>query len=241
MYRQCPGGTAFRIRTESPQVERGSSADVSVNRTSAHYKSMAKRIGDNSPSIGPTAAFEAQTLPIDHPSVRRALDKEMGAILIYVGWRVERTFLEVLQYFKGKVTRTFFGQTEGEGRSEAEMATPNPVEHNSGLIKHHSSLVPAPDSPSLPHEDMALTSAGETQSRAGDTKAGNVMLPSSDCIYVDGDDAVNPNKAEPDWLYHLFVSLGQGRVSDANIAILEDLFAERFSSDEIIEEWNLAD
>ena len=53
------------------------------------------------------------------------------------------------------------------------------------------------------------------------------------------DNDIDPNNEVPEWYLSLIIALGQDKISDANIAILRDRFVEKFSSREVIEEWNL--
>ena len=50
----------------------------------------------------------------------------------------------------------------------------------------------------------------------------------------------DPNQETPDWLWELLMALGQGTVSPENIEKLKSRFIEKFSSEEVVEEWALS-
>ena len=50
----------------------------------------------------------------------------------------------------------------------------------------------------------------------------------------------DPNQAQPHWLWELYMALGQGTVSEENIEKLKARFVEKFSTEEVVEEWSLS-
>ncbi|MCJ1329190.1 hypothetical protein MMC10_005868 [Thelotrema lepadinum] len=50
----------------------------------------------------------------------------------------------------------------------------------------------------------------------------------------------DPNQETPDWLWELLMALGQGTVSEEDIEKLKNRFIEKFSSEELVEEWALS-
>ena len=231
-------GTLEKIYANSPSEENDQEHETEEEPMDIDWEPLKKRQSSSSrDSIGST------------------LYEEVGESIVRLGSWLGLPFVVIANFLASVVSSNYKQRTEEPDTLEtgrSSYSSDHSLDKSQDEVREHSTATGYfPDSPTPLGEgnDLQIAKSDQDNEYSGSDAdsctgpaseySGSDSESSSDVDSDAGPIFIDPNKRDPDWLFELFYALGQDRISDANIKLLRDRFVEKFTSEEVVEEWDL--